>query len=249
MREEVERAIAAHDVTHRRRLPRRSFQNVLRSADPQLSSVLRAADDLQMSVGQLLGEAPLGEADLQRLREFVNFLIARFDLMGTHSAAEREARTLAVSEDAFIERDFDYPRPHQVWIVRHADAAGGAGVEADRDTQMTEVLHSIRDVYNGQLRVIRVNGDSMSPVLHDGDKVTIDTRLVTPQDGDVVAVYDSARGGIVGYWRRGERGEFWLDKENGESQRLEPGGGWKLWGTVTRIVDTPVHPRRTKQRR
>ena len=248
LREAVERAIADHDATHRRRLPRRAFQNVLRSADPRLSSVLRAADDLQKTAGQLLGEPALGEADLQRLRDFVDFLIARFDLMGTHSAAERETRALAVSKEAFIELDFDYPRPHHVWIVRHADAAGGLGIEADRDTEMTEVLHSIRDVYNGQLRVIRVKGDSMSPVLHDGDKVTIDTRLVEPQDGDVVAVYDSVRGGIVGYWRRAEDGEFWLDKENGDSQRLERGGGWTLWGTVTRIVDTPVHPRRRPAR-
>jgi hypothetical protein len=113
-------------------------------------------------------------------------------------------------------------------------------------TETTEVLHSIRDVYNGQLRVIRVNGESMSPVLHDGDKVTFDIRLVTPQDGDVVAVYDSLRGGIVGYWRRGENGEYWLDKENASfhSELLEAHGGWTLWGTVTRIVDTPMRPRR-----
>jgi len=45
---------------------------------------------------------------------------------------------------------------------------------------------------------------------------------VTPQEGAVVAVYDGVRGGIIGYWRRGAND----------------------WGTVTRIVDTPVRPRR-----
>jgi hypothetical protein len=84
--------------------------------------------------------------------------------------------------------------------------------------------------------------------LHDGDKVTFDTRLVTPKDGDVVVVYDSVRGGIVGYWRRGENGECWLDKENDAAERFDAAGGWTLWGTVTRIVDTPVHPRRARRR-
>jgi phage repressor protein C with HTH and peptisase S24 domain len=79
---------------------------------------------------------------------------------------------------------------------------------------MTEVLHSIRDVYNGQLRVIQVKGESMSPVLRDGDKVTFDIRLVTPKGGEVVVVYDSVRGGIIGYWRHGAGGEGWLDKAN-----------------------------------
>jgi phage repressor protein C with HTH and peptisase S24 domain len=114
---------------------------------------------------------------------------------------------------------------------------------------MAEVLHSIRDVYNGQLRVIRVNGESMLPILHDGDKVTFDTRLVTPQAGDVVAVYDNVRGGMVGYWRGGDDGKFWLDKENesSPSEQLDAHGGWTLWGTVTRIVDTPVRPRRKRR--
>ena len=247
LREIVRQRIADHDARYRRRrIPLRKFQGVLHSSDPQVSTVLRAAKDLGTTVGDLLGEPPLGEADKERLREFVAFLIARFDLMDARAAADREARAIQVSEDEFIERDFDYPRPHHVWIVPHAKAAAGTGVEADRDTETTEVLHSIQDVYNGQLRVIRVIGDSMSPVLRDGDKVTFDIRLVNPRDGDVVAVYDDVRGGIVGYWRRGENGEHWLDKENEvfASERLETGAAWKLWGTVTRIVDTPVPPRR-----
>jgi len=73
---------------------------------------------------------------------------------------------------------------------------------------------------------------------------------VEPREGDVVAAYDSVRGGIVGYWRRGENGQFWLDKENEafESERLDADGSWTVWGTVTRVVDTPVHPRRHRSR-
>lgn len=60
------------------------------------------------------------------------------------------------------------------------------------------------------------------PFCTTATKSTFDTRLVTPQEGAVVAVYDGVRGGIIGYWRRGAND----------------------WGTVTRIVDTPVRPRR-----
>ncbi|HEX9460226.1 MAG TPA: S24 family peptidase [Thermoanaerobaculia bacterium] len=251
LREIVHQRVGEYDARHRhRRFPLRRLEGVLRSQDPRLSTVFRAAHDLETTVGDLLDATLLGEADLRKLREFVEFLIARFDLMGTQALAARETGTLNVTEAEFIERDFDYPRPHHVWIVQHAKAAAGSGIEADRDTEMTEVLHSIRDVYNGQLRVIRVNGESMSPVLRDGDKVTFDTRLVTPQDGDVVAVYDSSRGGMVGYWRHGANGECWLDKENGafDCERLDASGGWTLWATVTRRVDTPVHPRHPRSR-
>jgi len=246
----VEQRIVDYDATHRRRFPKRRIEGMLRSPDPQLSTVLRSADELGTTVGDFLGEPPLGEDDKKKLEEFVAFLVARFDLMGAQRSAERDAGALSVTEEDFIERDFDYPRPHHVRIVQHVKAEAGRGIEADRDTETTEVLHSIRDVYNGQLRVIRVIGQSMSPVLHDGDKVTFDIRLRQPRDGDVVAVYDSVRGGMVGYWRRGENGEGWLDKENPafDAERLDADGSWTVWGTVTRVVDTPVHPRRPRRR-
>ena len=245
MRAILEQRIIDWGKRHGHRLQRHRLEGVLRSDDPRLSSVLGGADVLETTVGDLLGEQPLGEADLDKLREFVAFLDARFDLTGARGTEERAAHALKVSEADFIERDFDYPRPHHVWIVRHMKAAAGSGVEADRDTETTEVLHSIRDVYNLQLRVIRVNGESMSPVLHDGDKVTFDIRLRTPREGDVVAAYDNVRGGIIGYWRPGDDGEFWLDKENEAfaAERLDADGSWTVWGTITRIVDTPVHPR------
>lgn len=243
----VRQRVTDYDARHRHhRFPLRKLQGVLRGSDPRLSTIVRAADDLHTTVGDLLGEPPVGDADKEKIREFVEFLIARFDLTESHAAAEREARAVPVPEADFIERDFDYPRPHHVWIVRHAEGAAGSGIEADRDTETSEVLHSIRDVYNGQLRVIRVKGDSMAPLLRDGDKVVFDVRLVTPEDGDVVAVYDDTRGGIVGYWHRDDDGQCWLEKENPESsaERLAAEGGWKLWGIVTRIVDTPVRRRR-----
>src|SRR5436309_7603130 len=102
----VQQRIQDYDARHGHRFPKRKVEGVLRSPDPQLSTVLRSADELETTVGDLLGEPQLGEADVQRLNEFVAFLVARFDLTGARGAEERAARALNVSEADFIERDF-----------------------------------------------------------------------------------------------------------------------------------------------
>ncbi|HEY2091071.1 MAG TPA: S24/S26 family peptidase [Thermoanaerobaculia bacterium] len=246
MREVIRRRVADYDQRHRyRRFAIRRLGGLLRSDDPRLSTVMSGADALETTIGDFLSEPPLGAEDRERLREFIEFLILRFDLLGSNATPKEEAKVIDVDEADFVEREFDYPRPHHVWIVPNTKAAAGSGIEIDRDSEVTEVLHSIRDVYNGRLRVIRVIGDSMSPVLHGDDKVTFDTRLVSPKEGDVVVVYDAVRGGMIGYWRR-DGATAWLDKANGafSSERLDTSDAWKLWGTITRIVDTPVSPRR-----
>ncbi len=209
-------------------------------------TIREIASSIETTVGDLLNEPVLGAADLKQLATFVDFLIDRFDLMGVRAAARRDERAFAVTEEKFVEHEYDYPRLHHVWIIPHARAAAGEGIEAEAGMETTEVLHSIRDVYTGDLRVIKVIGNSMAPVLRDCDKVLIDIRRVTPHEGDVVAVYHHTAGGILGYWRAGKRGEFWLDKANDAFQpfRLDASRDWTLWGTATRIVDAPVFPRR-----
>jgi len=244
----IERRMTEYNLRHRRRFQSDSTVSRIVNAkrnNPGIFTVRELATDLETTVGDFLEEPVLGEADLQKLRDFADFLIARFDLVGARAAAAREEQTLSVDEEEFVERDYDYPRPHHVWIVPHAKAAAGAGIEADSATEMTEVLHSIRDVYNGQLRVIRVIGDSMSPVLRNDDKVVVDTRRTKPQDGEVVAVYHHTAGGILGYWTRGADGGFRIEKANPvfEPIALDSTGGWTLWGTATRIVDTPIERR------
>jgi hypothetical protein len=249
----IARRITEYDSRHRRRYRKTSAVSKIlnyRSGNryPGLFTVSKIARDLETNVSDLLSEPILGEGDLKKLRDFVDFLIERFDLMGTRVAAARPA-TFAIPEEDFVERDYDYPRPHHVFLVPHAKAAAGSGLEADSDTEVTEVLHSIRDVYNGQLRVIKVIGDSMLPLLRDGDKVIVDIRRTSPREGEVVAVYHHTDGGILGYWRAGKEGEFWLDKENDafQSIRLDTTRDWTLWGTATRIVDTPVRVREPRR--
>jgi phage repressor protein C with HTH and peptisase S24 domain len=124
-------------------------------------------------------------------------------------------------------------------------AAGKTGVEEDRPLLTTEVLHSIRDVRNGALQVIRVIGDSMSDLLLDGYKVLVDTRLQTPRERDVVAVYIRAEGGMLGYWHDEGKGRVVLEKHNAEYARVPLGhrSEWFLVGTITKIVEAPL-PRR-----
>jgi len=125
-------------------------------------------------------------------------------------------------------------------------AAGRSGIEADRPLLTTEVLHSIRDVRNGALQVVRVIGDSMADLLLDGYKVLVDTRLKKPQRGDLVAVYIKAEGGVIGFWREESRGEIFLDKRNDQYPPVKLGhhSEWFLVGTITKIVEAPL-PRRS----
>ena len=164
LRAVIERRITEYGVRHRRRFTTDSNTSKILSErqNPGLFTVRDLATKLDTTVGDLLEEPVLGEADLKKLRELVDFLIARFDLMGARAAASREEKTFVIGEAEFVERDYDYPRPHHVFLVPHSKAAAGRGIESDWEGEMTEVLHSIRDVY-GELRVIRVIGESMTP--------------------------------------------------------------------------------------
>jgi phage repressor protein C with HTH and peptisase S24 domain len=123
--------------------------------------------------------------------------------------------------------------------------AGEHGIEPDRPLLTTEVLHSIRDVRNGALQVIRVIGDSMADLLLDGYKVIVDTRSRTPKEHDVVAVYVRSEGGIIGYWHEEAKGRIALKKHNPDYDEVRLGHPteWFVVGTITKIVEAPL-PRR-----
>ena len=126
-------------------------------------------------------------------------------------------------------------------------AAGPSGIEADHPLLTTEGLHSIRDVRSAALQVIHVIGDSMADLLLDGYKVLIDTRLQSPKNRDVVAVYIRNEGGILGYWREESKGRIILDKHNPDYDPAPLGhrSEWFLLGTVTKIVEAPL-PRQSR---
>ncbi|HEX8619281.1 MAG TPA: S24 family peptidase, partial [Thermoanaerobaculia bacterium] len=148
-----------------------------------------------------------------------------------------------VSPDRFIERDHDYPRPLHAWDAPvRADLAAGPPRDADFSLDTTPVLHSVTDYWDEHLQVIRVLGDSMTPELQNGWKVLVDTNATTPVEGALVAVYLMYEGGVIGRWHNTPTGPV-LRKSNPHyppvrlpSQPDE----WKLWGTVTRVVDAPI---------
>jgi len=162
---------------------------------------------------------------------------------------EADEYQFPIGEQEFIPRDYDYPRPLHAWVVPEAApvAAGARGIESDSPLSTAQVIHSIRDVRNALLQVVRVIGDSMSDVLRDGYKVLVDTTLTTPANGDIVAVYVKDEGGMIGYWNKlGD--SYSLLKENPDYGRVDLGDPteWLLWGTVTTIVEAPLErkPRR-----
>jgi Peptidase S24-like len=213
--------------------------------NPGVFTLREIAGRLGTTVGDLLGEVALGDDDRKRIEMLVGFLVERFRLFSDPHAVEE--RPIPTDEAGFVEREYGYPRKHHAWLLRTATyAARVAGRESEEsEVELTEVLHSVRDVENKRMQVIRVIGNSMANAFEHDDKVLVDTYLRSPRNGDVVAVYIHNEGGVLGYWRA-ERGEFWLDKENEvvSSIRLGGPGEWTLWGTVTRIVDKPVLARR-----
>ncbi|MGN6186298.1 MAG: S24 family peptidase [Thermoanaerobaculia bacterium] len=214
--------------------------------DPSVFTVRKIAERLDTTVSDLLGETTLDitVSDRRRIRDWLEFLRQRLLL---DSLDEEQPRPLEyrfpIRPERFIEREYDYPQALHAWVVPEMPAAAGeSGIDADRPLLTTEVLHSIRDVRNGALQVIRVMGDSMADLLLDGYNVLVDTRLQTPKDRDVVAVYVRDEGGVIGYWRRESKDRVVLEKHNASSPTVRLGhpSGWFLMGTITKIVEAPL---------
>lgn len=144
-------------------------------------------------------------------------------------------------EREWIEKDFDYPRDLHVWVVPEYEVAAGSPINPDVIMSDAQILHSIREVKSGRFQVIRVVGESMSPLLRNGWKVTIDTWGRDPVTGDIVACYLKHEGSVLGIWQTTPDG-LWLHKENPDYQPVKLGdpGDWLLLGCLKNIVDAPV---------
>ncbi|HEX8407661.1 MAG TPA: S24 family peptidase [Thermoanaerobaculia bacterium] len=212
------------------------------------------AEALGTTVGDLLAEpgyaAPrdlLSATDRQKLRQVVHLLRDLFDLDDESLEGAGETAStyrFLVPPDRFIERDYDYPRPLHAWDVPvRTELAAGVAREGEFSTLgTTAVLHSVADYWDGHLQVIRVLGDSMSPVLQNGWKVLVDTHATTPVEGTLVAVYLMYEGGVLGRWHNTPDGPF-LRKSNPHYPPVRMPAQpdeWKIWGTVTRVVDAPI---------
>jgi hypothetical protein len=218
---------------------------------PGVFKLQQVADMLETTVGGLLGEPgyesprDLVTTEQRRtLREAMLILRDLFDLddESLDAIEETHPSPLPVTPHKFIERDHDYPRTLHAWVVPELSAAAGnAGAEQDAPLGTAQILHSVREVWDARLQVIRVIGDSMAPELRHGWKVLVDTELTRPAPDALVAVYIKDEGGILGRWTV-EDGRLSLRKTNPEFAPIELGaqGEWTLWGTVTKVVEAPV---------
>src|SRR5690348_11221360 len=142
---------------------------------------------------------------------------------------------------------FSSRRRHTRWTGDWSSdvCSSDLGTEPELTLTSTQVLHSVREVWDSRLQVIRVIGDSMAPELRHGWKVLVDTDLSRPTDDALVAIYVRDEGGMLGRWHV-ENGKAFLRKSNPDYARIALGepDEWTLWGTVTRIVEAPVELRR-----
>ncbi len=203
-------------------------------------------EQLDTTVGDLLGEREfdITVGDRRRIRELIEFLRQRLALDSIEEVSLQPLEyRFPVPSANFKERDYDHPQALHAWVGPEVpNAAGQSGIGGDWPLLTTDVLHSIRDVRNGALQVVKVIGDSMADLLQDGYKILVDTRLRKPQKGDLVAVYIKSEGGVIGYWREEARGHVVLDKHNPDHDPVTLGHHteWFLVGTVTKIVEAGI---------
>lgn len=216
------------------------------AVEPSVFTIKKIAERLDTTVSDLLGETTLDItiSDRRRIRDWIEFLRQRLLLDSVDDAIPQPLEyRFPIRQERFIEREYDYPQALHAWIVPDMPAAAGkGGIELDRPLLTTEVLHSIRDVRNGSLQVIRVIGDSMADRLLDGYKVLVDTRLQSPNERDLVAVYVRSEGGVIGYWHQESKGRIVLQKHNPDYDELRLGhpSEWFLVGIITKIVEAPL---------
>lgn len=213
--------------------------------NPGIFTVKAIADAAGVTLGELLGEEGFNLTSDDR--EFLAHLREWID-----TKLPIETRTLPrwtiefpVAPADFIERDFDYPiELHAEEVEVYDVAAGKTGINAEVDVADGFLLHG-KDVRDASHRVIKVDGDSMSPTFEAGWKLLVDVKKLSPIEDDVVAVYMKHGGSVIGRWEMTTKGARLLkDNESHAPVELGDPSGWRLIGIVQKIVDAPVARRR-----
>lgn len=149
-----------------------------------------------------------------------------------------------IPPEEYIEKDGDRPRPLHAWLkVVEADIAAGPPRNPD-DILLpsTHLLNSLREVRDDRIKVIKIFGDSMHPILRNGWKVLMDPARGLFKPGRIVVVYIKDEGQTMGLLSENENGGGWyLKKRNSEYPDIPlKHGEWYPVGTITTIVEAPV---------
>jgi hypothetical protein len=251
-----------HVPAYRPHRQRASLRQDRAAKSPGVFKLQEVADLLETTVADLLGEpgyeSPrelLSVTQRRTLRDAVNILRDLFDLDDETLLNERRddegssthEYTFPVTAEEFIAADYDYPRALRAWVVPEMTEAAlwKSGPVADFTLGAQEMPRALHEVLDSRFQVITVRGDSMEPELREGWKVLVETERTDAQDGAIVAVYEKDNGGILGRWHV-EDGTPRLRKSNPQYADvvLRANDKWTLWGTVTRIVEAPIDPKR-----
>jgi transcriptional regulator with XRE-family HTH domain len=150
-----------------------------------------------------------------------------------------------IAPDEWIEKDADRPRELHAW-VRPVDAEAAAGPPRNPDDVIipsAQLLNSLREVRDDRVKVVKIFGDSMHPVLRNGWKVLLDPARSLFSPGKIVMVYLKDEGTTVGLLAK-HGDAFKIVKRNpnygGPVEIPLKSGEWYPIGTITTIVEAPV---------
>lgn len=241
-------------------LPRLSMRfDAIREPDfVAAANALRRVDDILDQLNDVIAEAQgyiLGWSEFTLLDKTT---VVRDDSGGESTSAEISTGTLIpftrhikttggddqfpIEKDEFIELDFDFPQSLHAYVVPVA-AELAAGPPRDPDEILlptAEILHSMHEITDHRLKVIKVLGDSMAPTLKNGWKILIDTKQKSWRRGQLVAAYVRNQGSTLGIFEP-EGDAAVLRKLNPDYRAIPlPAGEWYPLGVVTRIVEASI---------
>lgn len=233
--------ILEHDPAYRPMRPRAAERRRPPLRNPGVFTLKAIANALETTVGDLLGEPgyatprdALSISDRRKLRDTVDLLRRLFDLdddaIGPMTASAQTSPFGFAVED-FIVRELGTPEPLRVWV-----AAAGA-----------DPTQTLREWQDPRLQTFRVIGDAMAPEAPNGSTVLIDVERTTPAEGELVVVYVTGEGGLLGRWHT-ENGRPSLMRSNPAHPPaiLGDADDWIVLGTVTAVVaKTEIHRSRS----
>lgn len=253
-------------IYERAGISRNLYYNILSKANVSVRDLERIAKGIGAKAGDLLEHTTGVPESLQsvfrlldgraptEIHRITNVIAAMFDVPASDNVVQfpsAEERTkprwsddFPVKPDEFNNSgDADFPLDLHAWEVDDiVAAAGAAGINPE--TPMTTILNA-KEVRDGRVRSVKVQGDSMSPTLEPGWKIAVDLWEKNPKNDDVVLVYRKDEGMILGRWEKTKTGVRLL-KDNDRYQPVPLDEGDQLVGTLLRIIDAPIPKRRKR---
>ena len=155
---------------------------------------------------------------------------------------ERERKQLPAEVDAELDHAHAGPKPKMVHIPVLQATAGTHGGEGDKRSNLSRipartVMGAPQDwcPHPGYTSLIRINGQSMEPLIHSGDIAAVDSSDTdrAKLDGKIVIVSHEEKGLCVSRFRRYSKFDM-LESENREHRAVVMGNraGWRIVAKV-----------------